>query len=657
VPQEWFWGQGGSENGSYTFTIYEDCYGLSLMLGFAGSTETAIYIDNVVITAPEPSTSYDVGVLQASVHGAGDSGIYFTTAEANDAPWGDWNTYYDTANEDCLKLVRNGQIISVGLTGRNTICKFGANDYYLRLENHTIGEYAPFTTDDMFIVEGAYTHVNSGTTLNIAKTYIYHNGSAWVFSATEPAKGPETESPFTFDDGVFSADIFNNRNNGPTVSVENKQLKLQLPAGAPNWLWLKQEMKAGTVITMDVTFSGEGMNIFGYGSKENGDPITEGTATESVPQEWFWGQGGSENGSYTFTIYEDCYGLSLMLGFANSTETAIYIDNVVITKPQAEEPPEEIDPPATGDEADFPFTFDDGVASEEVFKLRDSDLEMTVAEQDGSQQLRLQLTAASGKNWLWLNKPLKAGTVITLDVTFQRKLGTMNLYLYGAKENGDPITEGTPTDQIPQSWYWGQGVDADFTSGNSNTQTITFTVYEDCYGISFMLGFGNKKPNVIFLDNIRIVEQGEEEATAETESPFTFDNGLFSADIFNNRDNGPTVSVENKQLKLQQPAGASNWLWLNKELKAGTVITMDVAFSGEGMNIFGYGSKANGDPITEGTATESVPQEWFWGQGGDTSGSYTFTIYEDCYGLSLMLGFAGSTETAVYLDNIVITEP
>ena len=655
VPQEWFWGQGGSENGSYTFTIYEDCYGLSLMLGFAGSTETAIYIDNVVITAPEPSTSYDVGVLQDSVHGAGDSGIYFTTAEANDAPWGDWNTYYDTANEDCLKLVRNGQIISVGLTGRNTICKFGANDYYLRLENHTIGEYAPFTTDDMFIVEGAYTHVNSGTTLNIAKTYIYHDGSAWVFSATEPAKGPETESPFTFDDGVFSADIFNNRNNGPTVSVENKQLKLQLPAGAPNWLWLKQEMKAGTVITMDVTFSGEGMNIFGYGSKENGDPITEGTATESVPQEWFWGQGGSENGSYTFTIYEDCYGLSLMLGFANSTETVIYIDNVVITKPQAEEPPEEIDPPATGDEAGFPFTFEDSTVSTDIFKLRDSDLEMTVAEQEGSQQLKLQPTATTGNYWLWLDKELTAGTVITVDVTFERKLGTMGVYLYGAKENGDPITEGTATDQIPQSWYDGQG--ASFATGDPTTQTVTFTVYEDCHGISFMLDFNKKKPNIIYLDNIQIAEQDDEEPTAETVSPFTFDDGVFSADIFNNRNNGPTVSVENKQLKLQLPAGAPNWLWIKQDMKAGTVITMDVTFSGAGMNIFGYGSKANGDPITEGTVSDSVPQSWFWGQGGDTSGSYTFTIYEDCCGLSLMLGFANSTETAIYLDNIVITEP
>ena len=73
------------------------------------------------------------------------------------------------------------------------------------------------------------------------------------------------------------------------------------------------------------------MNIYGYGSNQNGDPITSGAVTE--PAAWYNGQGGSTNGSYTFTIYEDCYGLSLMLGFAGSTETAIYIDNVVIKQP------------------------------------------------------------------------------------------------------------------------------------------------------------------------------------------------------------------------------------------------------------------------------------------------------------------------------------
>ena len=346
--------------------------------------------------------------------------------------------------------------------------------------------------------------------------------------ATEPpTAGGETDFPFTFEDGAYNADVLDKRNSVLDMSVadcaDSKQLKISY-ISTNNWLWLHKELKAGSTITFDVTFdnagTGDAMSIFCYGSKANGDPVTEGTPTDTIPQTWFWGQGvnadfssGSPNKqTVTFTVYEDCYGMSMMIGFgnANKTQTAIYLDNIVLYEPGEEPPapseptePEETEPAA---ETDFPFTFDDGVVSEEIFQLRDSDLEMTVVEQDGSQQLKLQPTVANGKHWLWLNKELKAGTVITVDVTFQRKLGTMRLFLYGSKANGDPITEGTPTDTVPQTWFWGQGVNADFTSGNTNTQTITFTVYEDCYGISFMLDYGNKKPNVIYLDNIVITE-------------------------------------------------------------------------------------------------------------------------------------------------------
>ncbi len=154
-------------------------------------------------TEPVLPVSYDVGVLQAHGNGGDSAGIYFTTQEVNDAPWGEWGKYYyDAASIDCVKLVRGNETVSVGLTDRNTILKFGTNDYYLRLENWTIGDYAPYTTDDMFIVEGAFTHKASKTTLNIEKTYIYHNGAAWVFSATEP----EVIEPIVaYEVGVLSA--------------------------------------------------------------------------------------------------------------------------------------------------------------------------------------------------------------------------------------------------------------------------------------------------------------------------------------------------------------------------------------------------------------------------------------------------------------------
>ena len=194
-------------------------------------SKTYIYNNNGTLefTATEPveAVSYDVGVLQASANGAGGSGIYFTTAEVNDAPWGDWNTYYDSQSIDNIKLVRGDETISVGLTDRNTICKFGQNDYYLRLEEYTIGEYAPFTTDDVFIVEGAFTHKNSKTTLNIEKTYIYYNGSSWVFANSLPtvyeAGVLQTHPSGLSGNGIYIRTAANDAPSNDDWSLEYKQ--------------------------------------------------------------------------------------------------------------------------------------------------------------------------------------------------------------------------------------------------------------------------------------------------------------------------------------------------------------------------------------------------------------------------------------------------
>ncbi len=172
------------------YLIVEGCFQHTATGSVLYINKTYIYNNNGTLefstTKPILPVSYDLGVLQAHAANAGASGIYFSVAESNDAPWGDWNTYYDAQSADSVKLIRNGETVSIALVDKNNICKFGANDYYLRLENYTIGDYAPITTDDVFIVEGAFTHKNSKTTLNIAKTYIFHNGVAWVFSTSLP---------------------------------------------------------------------------------------------------------------------------------------------------------------------------------------------------------------------------------------------------------------------------------------------------------------------------------------------------------------------------------------------------------------------------------------------------------------------------------------
>ena len=766
IDIQWFNGQGvkgSSGKKTVEVNIYENCYGVSLMLGFDGNPDAVIYLDNFRLgkmsgsqqqTSGETnfpftfecgSASSDVfklrdSDLKMSVKSIGDSKqLALQPTKANGKYWlwlnkdlkagyqvtldvtfdrGDTNgdmsifAYGSKANGDPItEGTPTDTIPQSWFWGQGVNADFSAGNTNKQTITVTVYQPCGGISLMMRMENGASVYIDNITLDTSGEIEVEPSEPTEPEETQPPAAGGETDFPFTFEVGTYSPDVLDARNSRLNMSVVDYQGSKQLKIGyisTNNWLWLHKDLKAGTTITFDVTFdnagTGDGMSIFCYGSKANGDPITEGTPTDTIPQTWFWGQGvnagfsaGSVNKqTVTFTVYEDCDGMSMMLGFgdANKTQTAIYLDNIVLYE-SGEEPPEVTEPEDTqpdvtepAGEEEFPFTFEDGTASEDIFKLRDSDLEMTVAEQDGSQQLRLQPTAANGKHWLWLNKELKAGTVITMNVTFQRKLGTMNLYLYGSKENGDPITEGTPTDQIPQSWYWGQGVEADFTSGSTNTQTITFTVYEDCYGISFMLGFGNKKPNVIFLDNIQITQQGggettepdvtepeeTEPVTAETESPFTFEGGGFSAEVFDKRNSVLDMSVADydgsKQLKVSY-VSTNNWLWLHKDLKAGTTVTFDVTFdnagTGDAMSIFCYGSKANGDPVTEGTPTDTVPQTWFWGQGVraefDSSGkkkyTVTFTVYEDCCGMSMMIGFgdANKTSTAIYLDNIVITEP
>ena len=742
----------------------------------------------------EPEVMAD-GMMGSSPNGATEQGIYFTMKD-NGLPYGDWNVYYDATSADNVKIIRNGAVYSAAAVGCDNICKFSATDYYLRLENYTIGGYAPFSTEDIFVVEGDFTYEDS--TLTIVKTYIYHNGTAWVFAKELPedmkpgeggeelgnnlgvlsahsagvnidsttnsvkgiyATGAATSAPFntdwsveytpaaaknyqlirdgvtydvgvpgsgtivlfgqtdlylkqeghTFGDGsllpirdgdilVVKGEWICNQDTSATVTITKTCILISegtatfyagepdeddggeetgnnlgvlsahsagvnidsttnsikgiyatgaatstpfntdwsveyTPAAAKNYQLIRDGVTydvgvpgSGTIVLFgqtDLYLKQEG-HTFGDGSLlpiRDGDIlvvkgewicnqdtsatvtitktcilISEGTAT------FYAGEPDEDDGEDTEEtpglvahangvnidsttnsikgIYATCAdnsatfntdwsveytpaeaknyqlirdGVTYDVGVpGNGTivlygQTELYLkqeghtfgdgsllpirdgDILVVTGqwnciqdagstltidttyilisgntatfkaklPESELPDD--DEPA---DTHWPFRFDDGLVPTDVFKLRDSDLDMTVEELGGSMQLRLQPTVTSGKYWLWLDQELKAGTVITMDVTFQRKLGTMSLYLYGAKENGDPITEGTASGTVPQSWFDGQGVAADFTGGNTNTQTVTFTVYEDCHGIAFMLGYGNKKPNVIYLDNI-----------------------------------------------------------------------------------------------------------------------------------------------------------
>ena len=438
------------------------------------------------------------------------------------------------------------------------------------------------------------------------------------------------------------------------------------------------DLKAGTRVTMDISFEGslptaeDRMFIFCYGSNPAGDPYTTGLVNKALSEthrKWYDGNGyramqsdgqwyiGDEDdwkpgnaGTIDFVVMEDCYGITMWISFGKDlefeqrAENTIYIDNIQFTPGYMElteddygaEPEQEV----TDGEENFPFTFECGSLDSDVFKKRDSNLNLSVTEKNGSQQLLVQPSRANGKYYLWMNKELRAGTMVTMDVTFAGELpkgSRMHLFCYGSNSVGDPMTTGAVDKTISDNhrkWYdgnghkamqsggvWYYGDENDWKAGN--TVKISVLVMENCSGLSIWMNFGNNLSkeqvlaNAIYIDNIKAIPNYKDPNTdtskGETQFPFDFECGSYDAGVFRKRDSKLELSVEKKNessaLKIQPTANTNMyWLWMNMNLKAGTLITMDVTFDGklaEGdrMYIFSYGSTKVGDPITSGTST------------------------------------------------------
>ena len=138
-----------------------------------------------------PST-VEGGVMQSHANGMSGNGIYFKL-DANDAPYSGWSYEYVQTSSTNIKLIRDGVTNDIAIVDRPLIVKYSDTEYYLKLEQWTIGAYGldgsnPITTSDVIIIEGSFTHTASKTTLNIAKSYVYYDGSAWVCAATLPVE-------------------------------------------------------------------------------------------------------------------------------------------------------------------------------------------------------------------------------------------------------------------------------------------------------------------------------------------------------------------------------------------------------------------------------------------------------------------------------------
>ena len=177
-------------------------------------TKSYVYFDGTawVCSTTEPSEPpvsnvIDGGVMQSHSNSHAAYGIYFAL-DANAAPYNGWNYEYTQTSVDNIKLIRDGQTLSIGIVDRPLIVKYGETDYYLKLEGWNVGQYGldgqsdPITTNDILIIEGDFEYGN--VTLNITKSYVYFDGSAWVCSATEPDEPTEPIVPDLINAGHLS---------------------------------------------------------------------------------------------------------------------------------------------------------------------------------------------------------------------------------------------------------------------------------------------------------------------------------------------------------------------------------------------------------------------------------------------------------------------
>ena len=137
--------------------------------------KTYVVFENGEATIVESLTpEINAGYMQAHSNGwnsSSNDGLYFSLS-VNDIPFDGWNVEYEPASSTSIKLVRDGQTYNIGQPGRGTIVKYNSTDYYLKLSNWTIVDYAPIVPGDELIVEGKFKNADNGVVFSIGRSVI-----------------------------------------------------------------------------------------------------------------------------------------------------------------------------------------------------------------------------------------------------------------------------------------------------------------------------------------------------------------------------------------------------------------------------------------------------------------------------------------------------
>ena len=139
---------------------------------------------------PTPDPEPDIDAIEAGqmyVHnngGNGNQGVYFTLTE-NALPYDGWNLEYTATSADNIKLTRNGETFNVANVSAGIIVKFGATDYYLKMEGW-LNEHFPMQEGDVLTISGTFRARDSEADyFVIAETSITYEYGLYQFSTAD----------------------------------------------------------------------------------------------------------------------------------------------------------------------------------------------------------------------------------------------------------------------------------------------------------------------------------------------------------------------------------------------------------------------------------------------------------------------------------------
>ena len=116
--------------------------------------------------------------------------IIYATMDENHAPFNtDWSLRYKPASADVIKLIRGGKTYEIANPEAETLLKYSETEY--GIVTWMFGDKKP-VAGDVFIIEGVFTHEESGASIEIGKTEItLHADGTATFVGHEEEEEPE----------------------------------------------------------------------------------------------------------------------------------------------------------------------------------------------------------------------------------------------------------------------------------------------------------------------------------------------------------------------------------------------------------------------------------------------------------------------------------